>query len=471
MEAQHRTPVECRKTQSTARVGAGWRRLAVAESTGWQLVLRSAAPRSPKGHSRSRCAPPIRSATSAPRTLRTMSVAPFGLITTQRPRRTVRLACPIRSSYSHPAENSSIHLVGSSRRVVATRSLSCQPSGVISGTPTQAGTFSSPLTATHSGGLSINFTFSLRVSTLAITGPAIFPPGSCKLSIQPYFRCDRQQLDARLECSRAAGRVLDGTKRRTERPDNGVSRPSRAPIVTVSRWGLDRLPSSHALSSTRPIRRCCRGQSRAHNSRHHGRTDVYIPVESTRGCARRTRFAVAPGSSLPPGLQLVSGALLPPNFAPGITLIAGVPNAAGAYTFNLIATDSAGTQLRRTFSPKSVVHLDRGGRHPHRHRGRGLQPAVHNGRRHGTIHLQPGADQHPRRHVASGSEHVAGRADLRDAQTHTGSFAFALTAARRPRQQLFHPQLQLQCSQCGPSVRLDDQPVRHVSWDRPSNRH
>jgi hypothetical protein len=70
-------------------------------------------------------------------------------------------------------------------------------------------------------------------------------------------------------------------------------------------------------------------------------------------------WTVAPGSALPAGLTLVSGALLPSNQTPGTTLLSGMPTAVGLYTFDLMATDAIGIQGRRTFtlrvSPLGVV--------------------------------------------------------------------------------------------------------------------
>ena len=65
---------------------------------------------------------------------------------------------------------------------------------------------------------------------------------------------------------------------------------------------------------------------------------------------RRTTWAVAGGSSLPPGLSLVSGSALRTTDTPGTTLLAGAPSTAGQYTFDLIVTDANAATLRRTFT-------------------------------------------------------------------------------------------------------------------------
>src|SRR4030095_13661136 len=67
-------------------------------------------------------------------------------------------------------------------------------------------------------------------------------------------------------------------------------------------------------------------------------------------------WRVAPGSAMPPGLSLVpassTGAPVSQSFNPGATAIVGVAAAAGQYTFDLIVTDSIGTQTRRTCTLK-----------------------------------------------------------------------------------------------------------------------
>src|SRR5206468_2438287 len=71
------------------------------------------------------------------------------------------------------------------------------------------------------------------------------------------------------------------------------------------------------------------------------------------------------GSSLPPGLTLLSGASLRSTDTPGGTVLAGVPTTSGQYAFDLILTDAAGTQLRRTFTlTVSAINLLSGMRNP-----------------------------------------------------------------------------------------------------------
>ena len=54
--------------------------------------------------------------------------------------------------------------------------------------------------------------------------------------------------------------------------------------------------------------------------------------------------------SLPPGLSLISGAALPANYNPHVTLLGGAPTTVGLYSFTLQASDSAGNTIQRTFT-------------------------------------------------------------------------------------------------------------------------
>ncbi len=80
---------------------------------------------------------------------------------------------------------------------------------------------------------------------------------------------------------------------------------------------------------------------------------VNIPL-SPRGGLPPFTYNVPSGSTLPPGLNLVYGTTFA-SYSPGantvgIGYLKGAPTTVGAYTFDIIMTDSNGTQLRRTFT-------------------------------------------------------------------------------------------------------------------------
>jgi uncharacterized protein (TIGR03437 family) len=80
---------------------------------------------------------------------------------------------------------------------------------------------------------------------------------------------------------------------------------------------------------------------------------VNIALSPSGGVAPFT-YNVASGSTLPPGLNLVYGTSFasysPGSNTVGLGYLRGAPTTAGAYTFDIIMTDSNGTQLRRTFT-------------------------------------------------------------------------------------------------------------------------
>ena len=61
-------------------------------------------------------------------------------------------------------------------------------------------------------------------------------------------------------------------------------------------------------------------------------------------------WRLASGSTLPPGLQLLNANAASTSFLPGTTLIAGMATTPGTYSFDLIATDAVGAEVRRTYT-------------------------------------------------------------------------------------------------------------------------
>jgi hypothetical protein len=60
--------------------------------------------------------------------------------------------------------------------------------------------------------------------------------------------------------------------------------------------------------------------------------------------------SVAAGSTLPPGLSLLTAASLAGSPAPGVTQLAGAPTMAGQYSFNLVFSDSVGSHVTRAMT-------------------------------------------------------------------------------------------------------------------------
>lgn len=228
--------------------------------------------------------------------------------------------------------------------------------GVLSGTPTQAGTFNFTLTATDVSGISINYAFSLAVSSITILSPGILTPsatagvpyaftftasggGSSKtwsvaqLGFPPAFLPPGLTLSPTGVLSGTpflAGvftlnvTVSDGSSSLTQ-VFTFIVNPPNPPLLSVTNPNLVDIPVDQLYS---------------------------ISLTASGGVPPYT-WSLAPGSLLPPGMNLLTGSSVPANFAPGTTLFAGVPSTPGTYTFDLIVTDSstpAHAQVRRTFS-------------------------------------------------------------------------------------------------------------------------
>ncbi len=222
----------------------------------------------------------------------------------------------------------------------------------ITGTPTAAGSYSFTLVATDSNNVPINFGFSLVISTIQITNPEIIP--TQVIADVPYTYTftatgggstktwSATSLPSGITMNPTTG-VISGTTSRTGTiritvtVTDGTSTYTHA-FTLFARFSDPAEPSLNIaatlLSDTRV------GQS------------VTFALSPLGGISPYT-WAVATGSSLPPGLQLHTGTSLSvysSNQTAGLTYLEGAVSTAGQYSFDLIATDSTGATFRRTFT-------------------------------------------------------------------------------------------------------------------------
>ena len=235
--------------------------------------------------------------------------------------------------------------------------LAFSAAGVLSGTPTQAGTYTFTLQtpSTLQPGVFIGTAYTLRVSGIAITDPQILPTATPGV---PYNHTMSATGATSLSIWSATG-LPSGL---TMSPGGTISGAVTANvgtssvIVTVTD-GATTLQRRFTLFISTP------------NPFIVSYTTATALPDVTVG--QGFQFSLVPNGGVPPyawtfasgtfppGLSLISGAQLPPNFTPGSTLLAGLPTTVGLYTFDLIATDSAGEQMRRTFTlrvtPVSII--------------------------------------------------------------------------------------------------------------------
>ena len=286
----------------------------------------------------------------------TMSVAPFGLgtnVSLLDGSVGVPYAQQLLASTEHGSVTWSVP-AGSSLPA----GLTVTPAGMLSGTPTQVGRFSIPLLATHSSGLAITFTFSLSISNIAITGPSILPPALANYPYSYQFTATgggpalvwtmSSALPGGLSLSPSGllsgeTTAIQGSQNLLVTVTDGVSTMSRRFTLFLN------APNPQVLTyplTTTVLADVTVGQG------------ISVQLNPVGGVPPHT-ISVAPGASLPPGLQLATGAQLSPGFLLGSTVLTGVATTVGTYAFDLLITDSAGAQLRRTFTlrvtPISII--------------------------------------------------------------------------------------------------------------------
>ncbi len=230
--------------------------------------------------------------------------------------------------------------------------LSVSAGGVISGTPTATGNYSFILTLTDATG-SESYTVTLRVSSLAIAGPATLPVAVAGTAYT--------QLAPLATMTAAAGSGLTWTA--TGLP-GGMSITPAGLIIGVPGSAGQFSVTFTVTDGVSPMSRAFQLYVRQANPTQldypiAGATlpdavlnRVYFQSLLPDGGAPPYTWSVAAGSALPPGLSLtISGtdsSLL--HVPPGTTVLLGQPSAAGHYTFSLTATDSASSQVTRTFT-------------------------------------------------------------------------------------------------------------------------
>jgi hypothetical protein len=221
--------------------------------------------------------------------------------------------------------------------------------GLLSGTPTAAGAYSFTTAATDSAtGLVVPTSYSLKVSSLGISGSSVLLMATV---LQPYtytfaatgavgpvsWSISANGLPSGLNVS---GATISGT------PLGGGSTVS---ITATATSGADFVTRRFTLF-VRPVNLTPPGLPLVQTSLPDSAVGQLFSVAiNPNGGLPPYTWSVAPGSSLPPGLSLLTGAQLPAAF-PESTFIGGQPTAAGNYSFDLIVSDANGTQARRTFS-------------------------------------------------------------------------------------------------------------------------
>ncbi len=228
--------------------------------------------------------------------------------------------------------------------------------GVLSGTPLSAGTFSFSVTlADAAGGGSIGRAETLIVNPFAITDNPILPPATANSPYSYQFNapncgsnCAGTASGLPAGFSLSSSGLLTGTFTTPSGGETSFSiQASGAGGTTQKRFTLLILPTvSQPLAITNNI----------------GQTSLPLgvnsatPLVATGGTPPYT-FTLLSGS-LPPGMALKGPGETIGDLQPGYTYLAGWPEVANTYNFTIQATDSAGNTATQAFSvPVSIMEI------------------------------------------------------------------------------------------------------------------
>ncbi|MEQ1759803.1 MAG: putative Ig domain-containing protein [Vicinamibacterales bacterium] len=229
--------------------------------------------------------------------------------------------------------------------------ITLSPAGLLSGTPTATGTFNFSLTSVADGGVRTAAT-SLRISGMSISDAPVLPPAIVGMPYSYTFSATGGGASKVWTTTGLPFGGLSTSGQLTGTPFEDSAGTTASLVVTVNDGGVA-LTRRFSLPIQYPIAQVLDVSMTNTILPEVAQGQVLNFTLSASGGVAPYVWSVAPGSSLPPGMALYTGAILSPaSFAPGTTVLAGSPTTAGPYSFDLIVTDAAGTAVRRTFTWK-----------------------------------------------------------------------------------------------------------------------
>ena len=227
--------------------------------------------------------------------------------------------------------------------------LTVSSTGLLSGTPTAAGTYTFSLNLSD-GSTTLGYGFTLRVSGLHITNPLQLPNGVIGA---PYGGAAGYQFTATggtnltwsstalpAGLSLSAAGLLTGTP--TGRTNATFTLTVTDGVVQESQlFTLPITPQNPTVLSLNATSAVLSDAVLNQNYRASISPDGGLPPYT---------IALASGSTLPPGLRLYYGTALPSGSSVTATQLFGAPTASGHYSFNLVATDAVGATVTRTYT-------------------------------------------------------------------------------------------------------------------------
>ena len=220
----------------------------------------------------------------------------------------------------------------------------------ITGTPTQPGQYSFNLMATDASGFTSSRTYSVKVSPLRITDDALLPQVTTG---EPYsftfhaaggsggpYTWSFRSMPAWL--SQTSPGTISGTRTSGNGVNNFWVTASDGTSTVQKRVLLPTVLPNPGVLTIPPGNTVIGDMSAGRSLSWNLNAADGVPPYS---------WTVAPGSTLPTGLQLLSGDSLVGS-VPRSTALVGTPTVPGNYAFDLIVTDSVGTHTQRTYHLK-----------------------------------------------------------------------------------------------------------------------
>ncbi len=222
--------------------------------------------------------------------------------------------------------------------------------GVISGSPTQAGNYSFNVNLTDASGLTITRSFTIRVSPITITNPAVLP--ATAITNTPFtYALTATGGGASKTWTLRQGSLPRGITLSSDGVLSGITGQRGAYVfvaqVSDGSSAVERRFTLFARDQYPEVFTYGQLVNDLGDVPRGGSVMNYQLAPS--GGTPPYNWSLAAGSSLPAGISLISGAAVPHTMPPHVTLLAGTPSVAGIYEFALTATDSAGRAIQRTF--------------------------------------------------------------------------------------------------------------------------
>jgi Putative Ig domain len=216
--------------------------------------------------------------------------------------------------------------------------LTLASTGVLSGTPTAAGTFSFTITATDSLGYSTGKVYTVTIAPAVSLAPGTLPPDTVNIAYDRTITASGGTGTLTLATSNVTG-LIPGLNV----PDSGTGSiqitgtPTASGTETFTVTATDSVGGKATQTYSVTVNPAVSITTTSLTNWTAGLSGYSQTISATGGTG--SLIISAPSASLPPGLTLSSAGVL-----------AGTPSTAGTFTFTVTATDSIGASAGESYS-------------------------------------------------------------------------------------------------------------------------